>query len=123
MKRLLLAATLALAAITPATATEPTPIEPGSTIYLRGMHIACIDLIDAADAKWTEESGVHMHRKNRPANSPAPDCKLLSPGAEFKVIEVDHELMGMNRFFRKLCLRPTTANENEACRWAILLAM
>jgi hypothetical protein len=88
---------------------------------LKRATIACTDLIDAADAKWSEESGVRMYRKNRPANSLAPDCKYLLPGVEFEVIKVDTELMGMNPYFRKLCLRSTTANENEICRWSILL--
>jgi hypothetical protein len=102
-------------------ATQARRIEPGISFSMNYGHLlGCTDLLDAADAKWTEQTGVRMHRTERPASSPAPDCTYLLPGVQFKVVKVDDTLMGMSPAFRKLCLRPITQKETEACRWAIV---
>jgi hypothetical protein len=98
-----------------------TWLEPGNVFYLKSALLGCIDLIDAADAKWTEQTGVRMTRTNRPKDSPSPDCKYLMPGVQFTIVKIDDQLMGMARQFRKLCLRQTTSSESDACRWGIVL--
>jgi len=98
-------------------AAKPAALQIGSTLTLNSPILGCTDLIDVADAKLEEQTGVRMHRLHRPADSPAPDCKYLRPGVQFTIDKVDDQLMGMSPAFLKLCVRETASS--EACRWTI----
>ena len=126
----------------PAGPPQRRRIEPGTSFsWNYGYELGCTDLLDAEDAQLTKETGLRMHRTNRPASSPAPDCEYLSPHVEFTIVKVldDMKVNSLtwekvengswgNPAFRRLCprptvqyaLRPTTQEEFNACRWVIV---
>jgi hypothetical protein len=128
-KKLLAGVAIATLCTASVMAGEAKRIEPGTSFsWNYGYELGCTDLIDAVDAKWTKQTGVRMHRTERPVGSSAPDCEYLLPGVEFKIVKVDDTLMGMSPAFRKLCLRPaiqyalrpTAQEEYDACRWVVV---